>query len=243
MLPWLESLIARYLLTDGGRVISAVPLASVVVPLGVDELVSTDKQSIAVHSRTVQAPARDGVYWMRRAGAVVGALVVNAEPAESNLAPLDKAALAERITGPKPQVLAPTENVAHAAFSTAGRRPLVGLLLVALVVLLIVESLVARETRDRRPERRVVSLPLLLDAIAERSGVRALDGVAPGARRSRDRRRIARVGGRRARGRARPRVREPFHRGGRGDPPRSGAMARGPRSGEQRPRGRAASAA
>jgi hypothetical protein len=108
---------------------------------------STDKQTIEVHSRTVQAPSRDGVYWMRRAGAVVGALVVNAEPAESNLAPLDKAALAERIAGPQAQVLAPTENVARAAFSTVGRRPLVGMLLIALLALLVIESLVAREAR------------------------------------------------------------------------------------------------
>ena len=146
-LPWIESIIARYLLTDGGRVIAATPLARVALPLGVDELVTADQQTLPVPARTVAAPGRAGVYWMRRGGAVVGALVVNAEPAESNLAALAPAALTERIVGTRARVIAPADGVARAAFAAAARRPLAGMLLVAMALLLLIEALVARESR------------------------------------------------------------------------------------------------
>jgi hypothetical protein len=148
LLPWLESLVARYLLTDGGRVVSTAPLARVSVPLGVDEIMSPEQQAIAVHARNISAPERAGVYWMRRGGAVVGALVVNAEPAESNLAPLSPSALADRIVGTDVHVLAPTDAIAHAAFATSARRPLAGILFVVLAVLLVVETVVARARKS-----------------------------------------------------------------------------------------------
>ena len=148
LLPWLESVIVRYLLVDGGRVVQAAPLDRVVLPLGVDELAGTDQQVIVVHARTIAAPGKAGVYWMRRAGAIVGALVVNPEPVESDLSALRGDALAARITGTRARVIAPSGAVAHAAFSVAARRPLAGILLVVLAVLLVVESLVARESRQ-----------------------------------------------------------------------------------------------
>ncbi|HKS07830.1 MAG TPA: BatA and WFA domain-containing protein [Gemmatimonadaceae bacterium] len=144
--PWLESLLARYLLTDGGRVVSVAPLADVTLPLGVDELVGAGQSSLPVHARTIPAPAQGGVYWMRRAGAVIGALVVNSEASESDLAPLDAAALEQRVAGTTVHVVAPTEDVARAAFSSSSRRPLAGILLTLLIILLIAETLVARDT-------------------------------------------------------------------------------------------------
>jgi hypothetical protein len=83
---------------------------------------------------------------MRRAGSVVGALVVNPEPFESDLAPLDSAGLASHIAGAAPVVIKPGDTVAGTVFSTAARRPLTGMLLIALAVLLVLESFVARET-------------------------------------------------------------------------------------------------
>src|SRR5262249_35113495 len=127
-LPWGESVIARYLLPDGGRVIETTPLADVRVPLGVDENAAPGQAAIPVHGRTVQAPARDGVYWMQRAGAIAGALIVNPEPSESQLAPIDRASIAGRITGTRARVLAPSDAVAKAAFATSARRPLIGTL-------------------------------------------------------------------------------------------------------------------
>jgi hypothetical protein len=146
LLPWIESVIARYLLADGGRVVSAPPLVSVSVPLGVDELVGTDQPPIAVHGRSVRAPGRAGVYWMRRAGSVVGALVVNPEPEESDLTQIDSAGIASHIAGGTSAVIEPGDAVAHAVFSTAARRPLTGILLVILAVLVVLETIVARET-------------------------------------------------------------------------------------------------
>jgi hypothetical protein len=146
-LPWIEGVLARYLLTDGGRVVSVAPSANVTLPLGVDELMSPDQTAVSVRTRTIAAPLHAGVYWMRRAGAVVGALVVNPEPAESDLTPLDASGLATRIAGRPPRVVAPRDDVAKAAFSVASRRPLAGLMLFALLGLLVAETLVARETR------------------------------------------------------------------------------------------------
>lgn len=143
--PWLESLLARYLLTDGGRVLFVSPLEPVVLPLGVDELVGPGQMALRVHARTIPAPSVAGVHWMRRAGAVVGALVVNPEAAESDLTPLDAKALAQRADGSGATVIAPTDDVARAAFSSSSRRPLAGVLLALLVALLVVETLVARD--------------------------------------------------------------------------------------------------
>jgi hypothetical protein len=83
---------------------------------------------------------------MRRAGSVVGALVVNPEPAESDLAQLDSAGLASHIAGSASVVIKADDTVARTVFSTAARRPLTGILLIALAVLLVMESFVARET-------------------------------------------------------------------------------------------------
>jgi hypothetical protein len=84
---------------------------------------------------------------MRRAGAVVGALVVNAEPSESDLTSLDSAGVAARIVGRAPAVVTTRDDVARMAFSAAARRPLVGMMLIALVGLLLVETAVARDSR------------------------------------------------------------------------------------------------
>lgn len=143
--PWLEETITRYLLSDGGVVVEAAPLEQVIVPAGVDELVNAQNHATAVRSRTVTAPATAGVYWMRRTGAVVGAMVVNPEPTESDLATLDPEGLATRIAGSAPTVITTRDDPSGVAFATTARRPLVGSVLVLLVALLVVESFAARE--------------------------------------------------------------------------------------------------
>jgi hypothetical protein len=87
---------------------------------------------------------------MRRAGAVVGALVVNAEPGESDLAALDESAVAARFVGRAPEVVRAGDDAARAAFSAAARRPMTGVMLGLLVVLLLVESVTAREPSRSR---------------------------------------------------------------------------------------------
>lgn len=145
--PWVESLIGRYLLADGGRVLNAVPLEAVTLPHGVDELLGDDQRVVRVESRRTEAPARPGAYWMRRAGATVGALVVNPEIEESALRALDGDALAGRFADGNARRVATTGDVPRAAFSTAARRPLIGTILVLLVALLVVEAVVARAAR------------------------------------------------------------------------------------------------
>jgi hypothetical protein len=115
------------------------------LPAGVDELIGSGDAVLAVRSRTMPGPANAGVYWMRRSGAVVGALVVNAEPAESDLAVLDTAGVAARFAGVRPAVVTTRDDPASVAFAAVSRRPLVGAMLTMLVALLLVETFTARE--------------------------------------------------------------------------------------------------
>jgi hypothetical protein len=149
-LPWLEDVITRHLLADGGLVLRATPMERVLLPAGVDELIAADEHAVTVRTRTIAAPAGAGVYWMRRSGAVVGALVVNAEPSESDLSMLDEAGLAARISGGRSRVITTRDDAAGAAFAGVTRRPLAGVMLTLLVVLLLVEAFVAREPNRSR---------------------------------------------------------------------------------------------
>jgi hypothetical protein len=146
LLPWLEDVLGKYLLADGGSVVEASPTQRVTLPLGVDELTNATQQTVAVRGRDIAAPSDAGVYWMRRTGAVVGALAVNPEASESELRMLDSAALRQR-AGDQAAIVSLDGGVAHAAFASSGRRPLAGALLAVFAGLLIVESLVARDPR------------------------------------------------------------------------------------------------
>lgn len=126
--PWLADALSQDLGADG-RVILATP----------GEHLVRDGDSLI-------APAQAGVYWTMRGGARAGALVVDPEPAETELARLDVTTLRDRFRGREIVAVADSSAFASAAFSAAARRPIGIWFLTLALALLAAESFgVARE--------------------------------------------------------------------------------------------------
>ncbi|WP_337172287.1 VWA domain-containing protein [Gemmatimonas aurantiaca] len=88
--PWLLEALARRL-GDDGRLITAAPGATVTGLRDVTALERQDGTLIPTSGDRVTVPGQAGVYFLRRQAARVGALVVNGEPAESELSPVGTA--------------------------------------------------------------------------------------------------------------------------------------------------------
>lgn len=145
--PWIEQITQQFLLSDGGPIVDVAPFAMITLPLAVDERIGPDSARVVVTDRTLVAPDRPGVHWLRRAGRTVGALVVNPEPDESDLTALSPAALGARFDGGAAEPAADGAAAAAAAFSGTARRPLVLTFLLLLLTCLVAEAWIAREPR------------------------------------------------------------------------------------------------
>jgi hypothetical protein len=145
--PWLGDVVAQRLAGSGSAVMAAAPLATLRLPAGVDGLEGSDGQ-VQPAVGDVSAPARPGVYFMRRGAERVGALVVNVEPEESELARLPLAALRERVRAPGAVVTQDPDEWSRALFDVGARRPLqVPLILLALALLAAETFVVQRDER------------------------------------------------------------------------------------------------
>lgn len=146
--PWLDELLSQRLAQGVGAAMEAAPGEPVRVPNGVEMLEAPDSTTTPVTAGTMMdAPWTAGVHFWRRGALRAGALVVNGEPAESDLTRLDADALAEQL-GAEPE--ADATAIAGVAFGAGGRRFLDGSLLLLAVGLLAVEALVARGGRSAR---------------------------------------------------------------------------------------------
>lgn len=140
--PWLDALLSQRLAQGVGAALEAAPGASVRVPNGVETLEAPDGTTTPVTAgATIDAPWSAGVYFWRRGTARAGALVVNGEPAESDLARVDARALADQLGA---ELEGDATTLAGVAFGAGGRRFLDGTLLVLALGLLVAEALVAR---------------------------------------------------------------------------------------------------
>lgn len=149
--PWLDALLAERLSVAGGRALDVAPGASVTVPGGATALELPDSALREVRAgATMRAPSTLGVHFWRRGEDRIGALVVNAEAAESDLQALPADSLAELLGAPR--VHDEPATFARAALSGGARRALDTPLLLLALVLLVAESLVARRGRAARPE-------------------------------------------------------------------------------------------
>lgn len=142
--PWLGDVLAQQLGGDAGRVFSLPPGAEFRVPQGVTSLETADGQELPLDAAAPRAPLRQGVYFLRRGPARVGAVTVNSEAEESDLRRLDDAALAARVRGRDVVVLRDAGAWRTAAFAAGNRRPLGTLLLVLLLLVIAAETVVAR---------------------------------------------------------------------------------------------------
>jgi hypothetical protein len=142
--PWLGSAIADHLAGDAGAITEAAPGASVARPAWAHELEEPDGNHREVTETRFAAPDRAGVYFWLRGTQRAGALVVNAEVEESDLARLPLAQLQSRFSGAE---VAATDNAPRwiaSAFSFSGRRALDASFLVLGLLLLAAEAVVTR---------------------------------------------------------------------------------------------------
>lgn len=147
--PWLDRLIAERLSAAAGVAREVAPGATVTVPAGVDALEAPDSSRRALTAgTTVRAPLETGVYFWRRSGTRAGALVVNMEAAESDLRRLPADSLSTLLGGAS--VSETAEQLARAAFTAGARRALATPLLITALVLLLLESWLARRGHGGR---------------------------------------------------------------------------------------------
>lgn len=145
--PWLDRLVSERLTSAAGVARDAAPGSTVTVPAGVSELEMPDSSRRVVRAGDqLAAPTRAGVYFWRRANQRAGAMVVNPESAESELAALDSDSL-QTILGAERAEPTP-ETLARAAFAAGGRRALDTPLLLLALALLVLESWLARRGRS-----------------------------------------------------------------------------------------------
>lgn len=141
-IPWLTDVVTQRLFGDAGSVVYASPGAPVARAAGADQLELPGGRRVAVATDTLVAPDRAGVAFFLRGGRRVGALVVNPEPDESNLARLDGATLASRVRATD-VVLPDSGQWAASLFSSSPRRSLLVPVLVLALAVLVLESAVA----------------------------------------------------------------------------------------------------
>lgn len=146
--PWLGDVVAARLAGDGGPLVSAVPGAEVSWPTPIDALESGDGAPRALASRRFAAPAVPGVYFAVRSGARAGALVVNPEAEESDVAVWSAREVSARITATTVRGVDDVSALTRGAFGGDGGAALFGPLLLAGLGLLVAEALVARHGRD-----------------------------------------------------------------------------------------------
>ncbi len=147
--PWLGDVISQRLAGESGALLMSTPGARVPRPEQADaiEMVNGETQPLADDS--VTAPSRAGAYFLRQGERRVGALVVNAEPDESELARLDAGALAARLRSRETRVVGTAAEWRQLGFASAPRRPIVGPILVLAMITLLAESVVAGIGRRR----------------------------------------------------------------------------------------------
>lgn len=149
--PWLDALLAERLSDAGGRAVDVSPGASITAPSGATALELPDSTLREVRAgASMRAPAALGVHFWRRGDERIGAVVVNPEPAESDLYPLPADSLAQLLGAPR--VHEEPAAFARASLSGGSRRALDTPLLLLALLLLVAESLVARRGRAARPE-------------------------------------------------------------------------------------------
>jgi hypothetical protein len=142
-LPWLGDVLAARLHAEPGSVRSVAPGMRLARPTGVDALESATGGRLALDGATLEAPTSAGTYFLVEGSRRVGALVVNPEIAESRLERWTATELPDRVASAGVRAVRERDEWVSQAFSGAARRSLVVPLLVALLVVLGVETIAA----------------------------------------------------------------------------------------------------
>lgn len=146
--PWLGTAISDRLGGEAGAVTEAAPGEMIVRPAWSHELEWPDGTAHPVVDSHIRAPPRAGVYFWKRGVARGGAVVVNPEIAESDLARATPAALTADFTGAPVQVAGDAAKWTASVFVVTGRRALEGSLLGLAALLFVAEAVVTRAARQ-----------------------------------------------------------------------------------------------
>jgi hypothetical protein len=144
--PALATLVLRVARGDEG-IVTAAPGDAVRLPEGADGLAVGTGVERAGAAAT--APLVPGVYPLLAGGDTVGALVVAADPRESDLTRAAEADVAAAFPGARVRVVSTPRAYATARFAGAGRSDLTPWLLAVALAVLVVESLAAAGVRRR----------------------------------------------------------------------------------------------
>jgi hypothetical protein len=147
--PWLDDMLSQRLSGEEGTPHDAVPGERIARPAGADALELPQGGTMTLSADTLTAPSRTGTYFFLRGTTRVGALVVNFEPAESELERLTAAALAEKLGTRAANVFTDSTAFTASALSAAPQRPLVAPLLVIAAAVLLTETLITSAGRRR----------------------------------------------------------------------------------------------
>lgn len=142
--PWLGQAIADHLSGDAGAVTEATPGAIVARPAWARELEEPDGTKRPLTGARISAPTRAGVYFWLRGAVRAGALVVNPEVQESDLARLSIGELRGRFSGATIEATDAAPTFTASAFTLSGRRALDGLFIAAALLLLAAEAFATR---------------------------------------------------------------------------------------------------
>jgi hypothetical protein len=146
-LPWLDKTIARRLATDAGPVLDVAPSATLSRPSWATGIEAPDGTVQPLSGRSIRAPDKSGVYFLRRGTERAGAVVVASDSSESVLDRAPAAAIARRFAGRGAAGVDDPGVLAGRAWSDHSPRPLIAGLLVGALVLMAAETWVSR--RDR----------------------------------------------------------------------------------------------
>ena len=149
--PWLAGLLTEQLAGEPGRVLAAAPGDTLARPAWAEAIETGGEAPVAIAGPLV-APPRAGVLFLRADGRRVGALVVAAEPGESDLARLAPDDLAARLGGRGTRVLDAPARFDAAVFAGGGRRALAVPFLAGALLLLAAESVVVRRRGATAPQ-------------------------------------------------------------------------------------------
>lgn len=147
--PWLDDMLSQRLSGEGGIPREVAPGEHIARPAGVDALELPEGGVTTLGGDTLTAPARAGTYFYLRGTTRVGAIVVNAEPGESELARLTPQALAAKLGTRSSNVLTDSTALTSRVLTAAPQRPLVAPLLLIAALTMLVETLITAPSRRR----------------------------------------------------------------------------------------------
>ena len=147
--PWLDDMLSQRLSGEGGVPREVAPGQPLARPAGVDALELPQGGEMTLSGDTFTAPGRAGSYFYLRGTTRVGALVVNPEPVESELARLTPQALAVRLDTRATNIFTDSAALTASVLTATPQRPLLAPLLLIAAITLLAETLITAPARRK----------------------------------------------------------------------------------------------